>query len=263
MDRKREKLLYEGDGIDGAGGKGTWGKLLDAGGKSHVDRNDPNHDSGELVLSTVSDRLDEYKKSVVSLIEEYFSTGDVEVAASDIKVLGSTRHADVIRSTQTSQGFVLLLESADDPAMDILDAVDIIHCLTGGVEGAVVPVLLFRRWRKIADRLRNMCCGGLWLEIHTAEPLILKLSKEAAEDGLISSSQMLNGFAQLAESLDDLALDIPSAKALVHRLRIGSKLQRERDHAYGPITYTRLPRKRADSLMLGRWDRAGCGARQG
>lgn len=34
--------------IDGAGGKGTWGKLLDTDVESHIDRNDPNYDSGEV-----------------------------------------------------------------------------------------------------------------------------------------------------------------------------------------------------------------------
>lgn len=34
---------------DGAGGKGTWGKLLDTDGESHLDRNDPNYDSGEVI----------------------------------------------------------------------------------------------------------------------------------------------------------------------------------------------------------------------
>ena len=33
---------------DGAGGKGTWGKLLDTDGDSQLDRNDPNYDSGEV-----------------------------------------------------------------------------------------------------------------------------------------------------------------------------------------------------------------------
>lgn len=33
---------------DGAGGKGTWGKLLETDGESHIDRNDPNYDSGEV-----------------------------------------------------------------------------------------------------------------------------------------------------------------------------------------------------------------------
>lgn len=35
--------------IDGAGGKGTWGKLLDTDGDSHLDRNDPNYDSEEVI----------------------------------------------------------------------------------------------------------------------------------------------------------------------------------------------------------------------
>jgi hypothetical protein len=33
---------------DGGGGKGTWGKLLDTDVESHIDRNDPNYDSGEV-----------------------------------------------------------------------------------------------------------------------------------------------------------------------------------------------------------------------
>jgi len=35
---------------DGAGGKGTWGKLLDIDGEAHLDRNDPNYDSGEVII---------------------------------------------------------------------------------------------------------------------------------------------------------------------------------------------------------------------
>lgn len=37
--------------IDGAGGKGTWGKLLDTDGESCIDRNDPNYDSGEVIMN--------------------------------------------------------------------------------------------------------------------------------------------------------------------------------------------------------------------
>ncbi|KAL2539598.1 MA3 domain-containing protein [Abeliophyllum distichum] len=309
---------------DGAGGKGTWGKLLDTAGESRIDRNDPNYDSGEepyeLVGSTVSDPLDEYKKAVVSIIEEYFNTSDVEVAASDLKELGLTeyhpyfikrlvslamdRHdkekemasvllsalyAEVINSTQISRGFFMLLESADDLAVDILDAVDILALfIARAVVDDILPPsfitkarkmipqaskgfevlqtaeksylsaphhaeLVERRWggsthltvdevkKKIADLLREYIDSGdtseacrcirqlgvsffhhevvkralvLAMEIRTAEPLIMKLLKQAAEEGLISSSQMTKGFVRLAESLDDLALDIPSAKTL-------------------------------------------------
>ena len=111
----------------------------------------------QLVGSTLSDPLDEHTKAVVSIIEEYFSTGDVELRPADLSELGSSeylpyfvkrlismsldRHgkekemtsvllsalyADVISSAQISQRFVMLLEATDDLAVDILDAVDII-----------------------------------------------------------------------------------------------------------------------------------------
>ncbi|XP_061952678.1 MA3 DOMAIN-CONTAINING TRANSLATION REGULATORY FACTOR 1 [Populus nigra] len=313
---------------DGGGGKGTWGKLLDTDVESHIDRNDPNYDSGEepyqLVGATISDPLDDYKKAVVSIIEEYFSTGDVEVAASDLRELGSSnyhlyfikrlvsmamdRHdkekemasvllsalyADVISPSQIRDGFVILLESADDLAVDILDAVDILALFVARavVDDILPPAFLTRakkalpesskgfqvlqtteknylsaphhaelverRWggsthitveevkKKITDLLREYVESGdaveacrcirelgvsffhhevvkralvLAMEIRTAEPLILKLLKEASEEGLVSSSQMAKGFARLKESLDDLALDIPSAKSLFQSL---------------------------------------------
>lgn len=270
--------------------------------------------------ATISDPLDDYKKAVASIIEEYFSTGDVEVAASDLRELGSSeyhpyfikrlvsmamdRHdkekemasvllsalyADVISPDQIRDGFVILLESADDLAVDILDAVDILALFVARavVDDILPPAFLTRakktlpasskgfqviqtaeksylsaphhaelverRWggsthitveevkKKIADLLREYIESGdafeacrcirelgvsffhhevvkralvLAMEIRTAEPLILKLLKEAAEEGLISSSQMAKGFARLEESLDDLALDIPSARNL-------------------------------------------------
>ena len=261
---------------------------------------------------------------MVSIIEEYFSNDDVELAASDLRELGSNeyhpyfikrlvsmamdRHdkekemasvllsalyADVISSTQISQGFFILLESADDLAVDILDAVDVLALfIARAVVDDILPPafltsakkslpesskghqviqtaeksylsaphhaeLVERRWggsthitveevkKKIADLLREYVESGdaveacrcirelgvsffhhevvkraliLAMEIRTSEPLILKLLKEAAEEGLISSSQMLKGFARLAEGLDDLALDIPSAKTLFESL---------------------------------------------
>ncbi|XP_061360874.1 MA3 DOMAIN-CONTAINING TRANSLATION REGULATORY FACTOR 1-like [Gastrolobium bilobum] len=313
---------------DGAGGKGTWGKLLDTDGYSHIDRNDPNYDSGEepyqLVGSTVTDPLDEFKKAIVSIIEEFFSTGDVDMAASDLRELGSNEYypyiikrlvsmamdkhdkekemasvllsalyADVISPAQIRDGFFMLIESADDLAVDILDAVDILALfLARAVVDDILPPaflvrakkalpesskgvqviqtaektylsaphhaeLVERRWggstqvtvenvkKRIADLLREYVSSGdtfeacrcirelgvpffhheivkralvLAMEIHSAEPLMLKLLKEAAAEGLISSSQMVKGFSRLAEALDDLALDIPSAKTLFQSL---------------------------------------------
>ncbi|KAK4799691.1 hypothetical protein SAY86_025056 [Trapa natans] len=313
---------------DGGGGKGTWGKLLDTDGESHLDHNDPNYDSGEepyqLIGSAVSDPLDEYKKSVVSIIEEYFGTGAVDMAASDLRDLGSSnyhpyfikrvvsmamdRHdkekemasvllsalyADVISPPQIRDGFVLLLESADDLAVDILDAVDILALfLARAVVDDILPPsfltrakktlpesskgfqvietaeksylsaphhaeLLERKWggstlvtveevkKKIDGLLKEYVESGdtveacrcvrelgvsffhhevvkraliLAMESRAAEPLIMKFLKEASEEGLVNSSQMMKGFCRLAESLDDLALDIPSAKSLYQSL---------------------------------------------
>ncbi|KAI9108884.1 hypothetical protein K1719_020189 [Acacia pycnantha] len=313
---------------DGGGGKGTWGKLLDTDGGSHIDRKDPNYDSGEepyqLVGSTVTDPLDEFKKAVVSTIEEYFSTGDVDLAASDLRELGSSeyypyfikrlvsmamdRHdkekemasvllsalyADVISPAQIRDGFFMLLESADDLAVDILDAVDILALfLARAVVDDILPPafltrakkalpesskgvqviqtaeksylsaphhaeLVERRWggsthitveevkKKISDLLKEYVGSGdtveacrcirelgvsffhhevvkralvVAMENRSAESSMLKLLREAAEEGLISSSQMVKGFSRLVEGLDDLALDIPSAKTLFHSL---------------------------------------------
>ncbi|CAM8943533.1 unnamed protein product [Rhodiola kirilowii] len=313
---------------DGAGGKGTWGKLLDTDGDLQIDPNDPNYDSGEepyeLVGSDVSDPLDEYKKSVVSIIEEYFSNDDIGVAASDLSELGSSeyhpyfvkklvslamdRHdkekemasvllsalyADVISAVRISQGFFLLLESADDFVVDIPDAVDVLALFIARavVDEILPPAFLTRakkslsesskghlvlqtaeksylsaphhaelvekRWggsthvtvdevkSKIANLLKEYVENGdtseacrcirelsvpfyhhevvkraliFSMEVRTAKPLISKLLMEAAEEGLISSSQMFKGFARLEESLDDLALDIPSAKTLFQSL---------------------------------------------
>ncbi|XP_010545985.1 PREDICTED: programmed cell death protein 4 [Tarenaya hassleriana] len=309
---------------DGAGGKGTWGKLLDTDGEFHIDKNDPNYDSGEepyaLIGSTILDPLDDYKKAVVSIIEEYFSTGDVEVAASDLRELGSSEYhsyfvkrlvsmamdkhdkekemasvllsglyAEVVMPDQIRDGFIRLLESVDDLAVDILDAVNVLALfLARAIVDDIIPPaflararktlpesskgfqvivtaeksylsaphhaeLVERKWggcthisveetkKKISELLKEYIESGdayeacrcirdlgvsffhhevvkralvLAMEIQTAEPLILKLLKEAAEEGLISSSQMMKGFSRVAESLDDLALDIPSAKTL-------------------------------------------------
>lgn len=169
---------------DGAGGKGTWGKLLDTEIDSHIDRNDPNYDSGEepyqLVGTTITDPLDDFKKAVASLIDEYFSNGDVDLAASDLRELGTSeyypyfikrlvsmamdRHdkekemasvllsalyADVISPTQIRDGFFMLIESADDLAVDILDAVDILALfLARAVVDDILPPAFLARARK-------------------------------------------------------------------------------------------------------------------
>ncbi|MCO5605027.1 hypothetical protein L7F22_059204 [Adiantum nelumboides] len=145
----------------GAGGRGTWGSLLETGGDVHIDRKDPNYNSEEepykLVSAPVSQSLEDYKVKVVQIVEEYFTTDNVVETAADLRDLGSPmyhhhfvkklvsmsldRHdrekemaanllsalyADVIEPDQLAKGFARLVESADDLAIDIPDAVDVL-----------------------------------------------------------------------------------------------------------------------------------------
>ncbi|KAI5072643.1 hypothetical protein GOP47_0012749 [Adiantum capillus-veneris] len=147
--------------VCGAGGRGTWGSLLETGGDVRTDRKDPNYNSEEepykLVSATVSQSLEDYKGKVVQIVEEYFTTDNVLETAADLRELGSPmyhhhfikklvsmsldRHdrekemaavllsalyADVIEPDQLAKGFARLVESADDLAIDIPDAVDIL-----------------------------------------------------------------------------------------------------------------------------------------
>ena len=48
-----------------------------------------------------------------------------------------------------------------------------------------------------------------------AEKLMLRLLKETSVEGLISVNQMAKGFGRMAEVVDDLSLDIPTAKHLL------------------------------------------------
>lgn len=322
-----ETLSHSGKAVkvkkDGAGGKGTWGRLIDADAATFLDRNDPNYDSDEepyeLVEVPPTTPLEDYKKSLVTIIEEYFSTGDVKLASSDLKELGhddfhryfikklvsmamdrhdkekemvsvmlSSLYGDVFSSTQIKLGFVMLLQAVDDLTVDIPDAVDVLALfIARAVVDDILPPaflskakgslsesskgmqvlqiaaksylsaphhaeLLERRWggstyitveevkRRITDLVKEYIKNGdtteacrcirelavpffhhevvkravtLGMESPATEALIIKLLKEAAEEGLISSSQMMKGFSRVAESLDDLSLDVPSAKS--------------------------------------------------
>jgi phosphoribosylformylglycinamidine (FGAM) synthase PurS component len=278
-----------------------------------------NQEPYKLVETPVSTPLDDYKKSVVPVIEEYFSNGDVKLAASDLKELGyddfhryfvkklvsmamdrhdkekemtsvllSSLYGNVISSTQIRLGLVLLLDAVDDLAVDIPDVVDILALfIARAVVDDILPPaflskakvslsesskgmqvvqiaeksylsaphhaeLIERKWggstqitveeakKRITDLLKEYIKNGdtaeacrcirelavpffhhevvkraltLGMESPVAENLITKLLKEASEECLISTSQMMKGFSRVTESLDDLSLDVPSAKS--------------------------------------------------
>lgn len=56
------------------------------------------------------------------------------------------------------------------------------------------------------------------MERRQAEGRLLDLLKEAAEVGLINSSQMTKGFSRMIDTVDDLALDIPNAQSILQSL---------------------------------------------
>lgn len=268
--------------------------------------------------------LDDYRKLVVPIIEEYFSTGDVELAASELRDLGSDQfqhyfvkklismamdrhdkekemasillsalYVDLLSSNTISEGFMMLLESTEDLTVDIPDATDVLALFIARavVDEILPPVFLTRarallpefckgirvlqvveksylsaphhaelverKWggstyftveeakRRIQNILREYIESGdideafrcirelnlpffhhevvkraliFGMENISSQPLILKLLKEAAAGCLISSNQISKGFSRLAEGVDDLSLDIPSAKALFDKL---------------------------------------------
>jgi hypothetical protein len=268
--------------------------------------------------------LDDYKKLVVPVVVEYFSTGDVELAASELRGLGSDQfqhyfvkklismamdrhdkekemasvllsalYADLLNSHMMSEGFMMVLESTEDLTVDIPDAVDVLAVFVARavVDEILPPVFLIRarallpefskgievlqvaeksylsaphhaelverKWGgstrftveevkvRIQDILREYIENGdideafrcirklslpffhhevvkraltLGMENMSSQPLIIKLLKEATAGCLISSNQMSKGFSRLAESIDDLSLDIPAAKSLFDKL---------------------------------------------
>ncbi|TVU15508.1 hypothetical protein EJB05_39046 [Eragrostis curvula] len=303
---------------DGVGGKTEQGNLED-------EVSLPSQELNKVVNgnSKVPATLDEYKKLVVPVVEEYFSTGDVELAASELRGLGSDQfqhyfvkklismamdrhdkekemasvllsalYADLLSSHMMSEGFMMVLESTEDLTVDIPDAVDVLAVFVARavVDEILPPVFLIRarallpefskgievlqvaeksylsaphhaelverKWggsthftveevkKRIQDILREYiesgdideafrCIRELSLPFFhhevvkraltfgmemSSQPLILKLLKEATAGCLISSNQMSKGFSRVAESIDDLSLDIPSAKTLFDKL---------------------------------------------
>uniref|UniRef100_A0A8I7BFG6 MI domain-containing protein n=1 Tax=Hordeum vulgare subsp. vulgare TaxID=112509 RepID=A0A8I7BFG6_HORVV len=305
--------------------------LSEDGGKieqeNHGDANPlPSQELGKIVNGTkkVPATLDDYRKLVVPVIEEYYSTGDVELAVSELRSLGSDQfhnyfvkklismamdrhdkekemssilmsalYADLLDSSKMSEGFMMLLESTEDLSVDIPDAVDVLAVFVARaiVDEILPPVFLTRArallpesskgievlqvaeksylsaphhaelvermWggsthftveevkKRIQDILREYIESGdtdeafrcirelglpffhhevvkraliLGMENLSSQPLILKLLKESTTGCLISSNQVSKGFSRAAESVDDLSLDVPSAKTLFDKL---------------------------------------------
>ncbi|GKV32469.1 hypothetical protein SLEP1_g41074 [Rubroshorea leprosula] len=62
------------------------------------------------------------------------------------------------------------------------------------------------------------CALVMAMERNRAEGRLLDLLKEAAEEGLINSSQITKGFSRMIDTVDDLSLDIPNAQGILQSL---------------------------------------------
>lgn len=150
----------------GAGGKGTWGKLVevyDDDGHTH-DHRDPNYDSEEEVDSYIVSpsyqhmSVEEFRRQAVAIFKEYFEHGDTADVATSLvecniqnikrevvhtlvtvaleesashRELASVLISDlygscVINSHDVTEGFDLLLEELDELSLDTPDAADVL-----------------------------------------------------------------------------------------------------------------------------------------
>jgi len=149
----------------GGGGKYTWGTLMING--DNVDkvlnRNDPNYDSEEErgVVLTQQDwlkgEIQNYKREVAAIVEEYFASGDIGEVAASLEDLGapdfmhyfvkravvlaldrkdreremtsvllSSLYAEVIPPDQVRKGFMAVINSVDDTALDVPGAPELL-----------------------------------------------------------------------------------------------------------------------------------------
>ena len=275
-----------------------------------------------------TDQISLFKQKSVSIIQEYFLSDDVgEVirsledlsspslnaifvkklvtSAMDRKnrekemtsVLLSSLYTEVITSEDVAKAFLLLLESAEDTALDIPDTANelalflaravvddilapldleeikgqlkedslgseivnttrallsarhagerILRCWGGGSGWAVEDakdkiVKLLEEYEAGGDVLEACQCirdldmpffhhevvkKALVMAMEKQNENLLNLLQECSREGLVTSNEMLKGFARVSDSLEDLALDIPDAKEKLLRYVDKAKAQ--------------------------------------
>ncbi|GJP39387.1 hypothetical protein CLOM_g23763 [Closterium sp. NIES-68] len=184
----------------GGGGKGTWGDPLDLHNYEHeMDPGDPLYESDEddepmhVALPTpVAHTVEDYKRKVVALLEEFFSSGDISAAAQDLKDLAqehyhhhvvkrmvtmsldrhdrhkemaaqllSALYAAVIAPDQLAKGFKNLLESVEDLEIDCPGAGDVLATfLARSVVDDVLPPAFLKRMAKKLETGEGAGAGG-------------------------------------------------------------------------------------------------------
>ncbi|CAI5970307.1 unnamed protein product [Closterium sp. NIES-64] len=181
----------------GGGGKGTWGDPLDPHNYEYeMDPGDPLYESDEedeamhvAVPTPVAHTVEDYKRKVVAVLEEFFSSGDISAAAQEFKDLAqehyhhhvvkrivtmsldrndrhkemaaqllSALYAAVIAPDQLAKGFKNLLESVEDLEIDCPGAGDVLATfLARSVVDDVLPPAFLKR---MAKKLETGEVGG-------------------------------------------------------------------------------------------------------
>ncbi|KAJ3675478.1 hypothetical protein LUZ60_004520 [Juncus effusus] len=286
--------------------------------------NEPNGTNEDGHETNSPQSLDEYKSSITTIISEYFTTGDVQSAASDLNELGfeeyhplfikklismsmdrhdkqkemasvllSSLYNDILTPTDIKLGFLMLLEASDDLAVDIPNVVDLLAVfISRAIIDEIVPPVFVSKARdslledsmgiavlqivekkyisvphcaefvagkfggtsyksveEVKEKIRVLlseflesgdseeacrCVRELGLpffhhevvkraltlivENPKSEEKILKFLEQTLEECLISTNQMTKGFFRISENIEDLSLDVPSAKSTFNRL---------------------------------------------
>lgn len=195
---KHERRSKSGKGLGGskkggAGGKYTWGPLLEDTGVAVLDKSDPNYDSEEEQQDAfkgshkIIQEVEEYKQRVASIITEYYDNGDINEAATlldDLRrphfaqyfvkkaitmamdrrdreremtsYLLSCLYNEVIYPEQMRKGFEAVIHSVDDLKLDVPEAPELIALfLARAVVDDILPPAMID---KIEDREGSAIC---------------------------------------------------------------------------------------------------------
>ncbi|GMH35363.1 hypothetical protein BSKO_03231 [Bryopsis sp. KO-2023] len=183
---KMERKSKSGKGLgsakkSGSGGKFTWGALVESEGVAVLDKSDPNYNSEDdkhvVYRSKIREEVEQYKKRVTSIIDEFYDNGDMNEAASllyDLElphfaqyfvkkavtmaldrrdreremtsVLLSSLYNEVIMPEQMRKGFLSVIESVDDLKLDVPEAPELISLFIARavVDDILAPAIVDR-----------------------------------------------------------------------------------------------------------------------
>ncbi|BBH09003.1 MA3 domain-containing protein [Prunus dulcis] len=230
----------------GCGGKGTWGGLLDTDENDVLDPNDPNFNSSEECENPIAKkRGSTLRKCADDLIVDIPDTVDVLAlfiarAVVDDILPPAFLKKEMNYLPKDSKG-VEVLKRAEKGYLAAPLHAEIIERRWGGSKKRTVEDVkakinnLLIEYVVSGDKKEACRCIKdlkvpffhheivkralvMAMERRQAEGRLLDLLKEAAEEGLINSSQVSKGFGRMIDYVDDLSLDIPNARGILQSL---------------------------------------------